>query len=76
VTLGGDSLIDMAGQIVTLIGVLIGALTSFFATALAERARFRRTMATRWDEQTWDLLELARNPAQGDASTWEELIDG
>jgi len=44
----------MATQIVTLVGVLIGALTSYLATAIAERAKFRRTMATRWDERKLD----------------------
>ncbi|MEU1467215.1 hypothetical protein ABZ434_03160 [Streptomyces sp. NPDC005761] len=44
----------MATQIFTLVGVLIGALTSYFATTVAERARFRREMATRWDERKLD----------------------
>ncbi|MFC3577643.1 hypothetical protein ACFOZ0_31150 [Streptomyces yaanensis] len=44
----------MATQIVTLVGVLIGALTSYLATAIAERAKFRRMMATRWDERKLD----------------------
>ncbi|MFF7031295.1 hypothetical protein ACFZAK_25485 [Streptomyces albidoflavus] len=41
----------MATQILTLVGVLIGALTSYFATASVERAKFRREMTTRWDER-------------------------
>ncbi|MFJ3282498.1 hypothetical protein [Streptomyces halstedii] len=44
----------MATQIFTLVGVLIGALTSYFATTVAERAKFRREMATRWDERKLD----------------------
>ncbi|PKR43502.1 hypothetical protein CWE27_19835 [Streptomyces sp. EAG2] len=36
----------MATQILTLVGVLIGALTSYFATASVERAKFRREMTT------------------------------
>ncbi|WP_331735409.1 hypothetical protein OG379_40710 (plasmid) [Streptomyces sp. NBC_01166] len=44
----------MATQIFTLLGVLIGALTSYFATTMAERAKFRREMATRWDERKLD----------------------
>ncbi|MFI6544095.1 hypothetical protein ACIBO9_12760 [Streptomyces prunicolor] len=44
----------MASQIITLVGVLLGAVTSFFATGLAERAKFRQTMATRWDERKLD----------------------
>ncbi|MEU6819810.1 hypothetical protein ABZ921_04205 [Streptomyces atriruber] len=41
----------MITQIVTLVGVLIGALTSYFSVTLAERAKHRRAMATRWDER-------------------------
>lgn len=41
----------MGTQIITLIGVLFGALTSYLATTAAERSRFRRSMATRWDER-------------------------
>ncbi|MCF3179701.1 hypothetical protein IPZ70_07050 [Streptomyces polychromogenes] len=41
----------MITQIVTLVGVLVGALTSFLATTMAERIRHQRAMATRWDER-------------------------
>ncbi|MFG1665050.1 hypothetical protein [Streptomyces sp. Y7] len=44
----------MASQAITLVGVLLGAMTSFFATSLAERAKFRQTLATRWDERKLD----------------------
>ncbi|MDG9720641.1 hypothetical protein [Streptomyces sp. DH24] len=44
----------MASQIITLVGVLLGAVTSYFATTLAERAKFRQAMATRWDERKLD----------------------
>lgn len=44
----------MATQIITLVGVLIGALTSYFATAMAERTKLRHLMATRWDERKLD----------------------
>ncbi|MET9493909.1 hypothetical protein [Streptomyces sp. NPDC006552] len=44
----------MATQILTLIGVLMGALTSYVVTAAAERAKFRRDMVTRWDERKLD----------------------
>ncbi|MFC8918522.1 hypothetical protein ACFT5C_22435 [Streptomyces sp. NPDC057116] len=44
----------MVTQVITLVGVLIGALASFLATAMAERAKFRREMATRWDERKLD----------------------
>jgi hypothetical protein len=38
-------------QIITLIGVLIGAAASYFATTSIERARHRRALETRWDER-------------------------
>lgn len=41
-------------QIVTLVGVLLGALTSFVATGWAERTKHRRLMAARWDERKLD----------------------
>ncbi|RSN23304.1 hypothetical protein DMC61_31875 [Amycolatopsis sp. WAC 04169] len=41
----------MVSQIVTLAGVLIGALTSYFATTMTERGKHRRALATRWDER-------------------------
>lgn len=44
----------MATQIITLVGVLIGALTSYFATTMAERTKLRHLMATRWDERKLD----------------------
>ncbi|MGW1806570.1 hypothetical protein [Streptomyces sp. NPDC002078] len=46
----------MISQIVTLVGVLVGALTSYLSVTLAERAKHRRTMATRWDQQSLVLL--------------------
>ncbi|MDY0816174.1 hypothetical protein [Kitasatospora purpeofusca] len=44
----------MITQIVTLVGVLLGALTSFVATGWAERVKHRRLMDTRWDERKLD----------------------
>lgn len=41
----------MISQIVTLVGVLIGALTSYLSTTVAERSRHRRMLETRWDER-------------------------
>lgn len=40
---------DRSAQIFTLIGVVVGALTSFGANSLVDRARWRRDLATRWD---------------------------
>lgn len=38
-------------QISALIGVLVGAVASYMVTALAERTRWRRQTAARWDER-------------------------
>jgi hypothetical protein len=38
-------------QIITLVGVLVGAAASYFATTSIERARYRRSIETRWDER-------------------------
>ncbi|MFD0402032.1 hypothetical protein ACFVHI_28570 [Kitasatospora sp. NPDC127121] len=44
----------MITQIATLVGVLLGAITSFVAIGWAERAKHRRLMAARWDERKLD----------------------
>ncbi|KUL51049.1 hypothetical protein ADL22_06805 [Streptomyces sp. NRRL F-4489] len=44
----------MLTQVIPLMGVLLGAATSYFATSSAERAKFRQTIATRWDERKLD----------------------
>ncbi|MFF9559964.1 hypothetical protein ACF1DY_29625 [Streptomyces albus] len=44
----------MATRTITLVGVLIGALTSYPVTVAAERAKFRRTRVTRRDERKLD----------------------
>ncbi|AKU15116.1 hypothetical protein [Luteipulveratus mongoliensis] len=41
----------MAAQLFTLLGVVVGAVGSFLATSAAERARYKRELATRWDER-------------------------
>lgn len=38
-------------QLPALIGVLVGALATYAATSAAERARWRRAQAVRWDER-------------------------
>ncbi|MGP4004411.1 hypothetical protein [Streptomyces sp. 8N706] len=44
----------MLSQVLTLVGVFIGALTSYLSTTMAERTRHRRTLETRWDERKID----------------------
>lgn len=44
----------MSGQVFTLIGVLIGAAGSYVVTALTERARWKRELATRWDQHRFE----------------------
>lgn len=51
-------------QILTIAGVLLGALFTFAANFAMDKARFRRTQLTRWDERRLDTyanyLELVR----------------
>jgi hypothetical protein len=41
-------------QLPALVGVAVGALASYFVAAAGERARWRRSMITRWDEKRLD----------------------
>lgn len=41
----------MIGQLVVLAGVIIGALASYLTTAATERARWKRTLDSRWDDR-------------------------
>jgi hypothetical protein len=41
----------LSAQLVTLLGVVIGAGSSYLVTAAAERARWRRQTEIRWDER-------------------------
>jgi hypothetical protein len=38
-------------QVITIVGVLAGAIVSFVATSLIERAKWRRLKSSRWDEK-------------------------
>lgn len=40
----------MLSQLLVLAGVVIGALASYLTTAATERARWRRTLDSRWDD--------------------------
>jgi hypothetical protein len=44
----------MTAQIFTLIGVALGALSSYLVTSLNERSRYRRDVATRLQERKFD----------------------
>jgi hypothetical protein len=41
----------MASQLLVLAGVIIGALASYLTTAAVERARWNRTLDSRWDDR-------------------------
>jgi hypothetical protein len=47
----GKAQVGFVDQLPTLIGVLLGAATSYFVTALTERANWRRRQVVRWDER-------------------------
>jgi hypothetical protein len=42
---------DLVRQLPTLIGVIVGALTSYLATSANERSRWRKEQYVRWDER-------------------------
>ncbi|GAA4005429.1 hypothetical protein GCM10022247_28500 [Allokutzneria multivorans] len=52
---------NVAQQIITLVGVLVGGLMSFAATTLVERSKWRRTHSTRWDEKRLDAYSEYAN---------------
>ncbi|WP_131744716.1 hypothetical protein [Frankia sp. Cppng1_Ct_nod] len=45
---------DIAAQIFTLAGVVLGAAGSLVGTTLVERSRYRRDIAIRWDTRKYD----------------------
>ncbi|MEV6885950.1 hypothetical protein [Streptomyces sp. NPDC051135] len=67
----------MIAQIVTLAGVLIGALTSYVSVTMGERAKHRRTMATRWDDRKLSTyIEYAACVKEvADASKFARMAD-
>jgi hypothetical protein len=42
---------SFVGQLPTLIGVVLGAVGTFFTTSRTQRAAFRRELSARWDER-------------------------
>ncbi|MER6390878.1 hypothetical protein ABT236_20740 [Streptomyces sp. NPDC001523] len=42
---------SLAGQLLPLVGVALGAVTSFLAVSLNERTKWRRQQSIRWDER-------------------------
>jgi hypothetical protein len=46
--------VSMVSQLLVLAGVIIGALASYLTTAATERARWRRTLDSRWDDRRVD----------------------
>jgi hypothetical protein len=45
------SFVNLLNQLPVLLGVTIGALGSYLTTAASERARWRRTLDSRWDDR-------------------------
>jgi hypothetical protein len=43
--------VDLAGQAITILAVVVGALTTHFANHLLERQKMRHLLLTRWDER-------------------------
>jgi hypothetical protein len=45
------AVLDLATQALTIVGVLLGALTTYATGFLVERSKDRRSLVTRWDER-------------------------
>jgi hypothetical protein len=43
--------VSLLNQLLVLLGVIIGALGAYLTTAASERARWRRTLDSRWDDR-------------------------
>jgi hypothetical protein len=43
--------VQLLSQVLVLVGVIIGALGSYLATAVTERARWKRALDSRWDDR-------------------------
>ena len=49
--LSDDLIMQLLNQVPVLLGVIIGALASYLATAATERARWKRALDSRWDDR-------------------------
>jgi hypothetical protein len=54
----GFGRVSMFNQLLVLAGVIIGALASYFTTAANERARWKRTLDSRWDDRRIEAYAL------------------
>jgi hypothetical protein len=50
--------VNMFNQLLVLSGVIIGALASYLTTAANERARWKRTLDSRWDDRRVEAYAL------------------
>lgn len=46
---------EVVRQLPTLLGVLVGAIATYFVTTAAERARWRRDQTIRWDAKRMEV---------------------
>jgi len=49
---------DTITQLVTIAAVLLGGLTTYLTNYLTERARYRRSLLTRWDDRRLDAYAM------------------
>ncbi|WP_063776060.1 hypothetical protein [Nocardia vulneris] len=74
----------MLEQLVPMIGVVLGSLATYAGATMAERARFKRLLSTRWDENKLDayaefascvkdMLRAAQRHSQAREEQWAEL---
>jgi len=51
VSLAENAIMTAVPQLITLLGVIIGAFATFAVTTWTERLRWQRAIETRWDEK-------------------------
>lgn len=53
-----DVMMQLINQVPVLLGVIIGVLGSYLTTAATERARWKRTLDSRWDDRRVEAYAL------------------
>ncbi|MEU6846535.1 hypothetical protein ABZ930_32185 [Streptomyces sp. NPDC046716] len=67
---------SLSGQIIPLAGVALGAVTSYLAGSLNERARWRREQSVRWDARRLDAYAEYMHTVKELAARYRRLAAG
>ncbi|MFD8779387.1 hypothetical protein [Streptomyces sp. NPDC059916] len=68
--------VSLLGQILPLVGVALGAVTSFLASSLNDRARWRREQSVRWDERRLDAYGEYVHAVKELAGSYQRIAAG